>query len=108
MSDASARSQTVTREVVIRHALGIHARPAAMLVKAASRYNSDVFIEKGGSRVSGKSIMGLLTLEAYKGDTLRLIASGDDATDAIAELATLVEKSFYLDDDGAERGQDVR
>jgi phosphotransferase system HPr-like phosphotransfer protein len=43
--------------------------------------------------------MGLLTLEAYKGDTLRLIASGEGAADAVAELAALVEKNFYLDDE---------
>lgn len=103
MTSASGKSQTVSRDVVIRHALGIHARPAAMLVKAASRYNCEVYIEKGGNRVSGKSIMGLLTLEAYKGDTLRILASGDDAGDAVEELATLVEKSFYLEDDGSER-----
>lgn len=91
----------IARDVVIRHELGIHARPAALMVKAASRYNADVYVEKGGTRVSGKSIMGLLTLEAYKGDTLRLLATGEGAAEAIAELATLVEKNFFLDDEGS-------
>lgn len=99
MSDTSSTGQTYSRDVVIGHELGIHARPAALMVKAASRYNAEVFVEKDGTRVSGKSIMGLLTLEAYKGDTLRLIAFGDGAADAIAELAALVEKNFYLDDE---------
>lgn len=102
MSNGTGKSQTAMADVVIRHELGIHARPAALMVKTASRYNAEVFVEKGGNRVSGKSIMGLLTLEVYKGDTIKFIAIGDDATEAVAELASLVEKNFLLDDNGME------
>ena len=107
MSDGSVGSRTVTRDVVIMHEFGMHARPAALMVKTASRYNAEVFIEKGGNRVSGKSIMGLLTLEVYKGDTLRLIAIGEDAADAVEELVSIVEKNFLLDDIGKEVGRDA-
>lgn len=94
----------MARDVVIRHEMGIHARPAALMVKAASRYDAEVYVEKGGNRVSGKSIMGLLTLEAYKGDTLRVIAVGEDAADAVNELVSLVEKNFLFGADGGEGG----
>lgn len=102
MSESLTKSHTVSRDVVIKHELGIHARPAALMVKIASRYNSEVYVEKSGNRVSGKSIMGLLTLEVYRGDTLRLIAIGDDASEAVAELVALVEKDFLLDKAGME------
>jgi phosphotransferase system HPr (HPr) family protein len=77
------------------------------MVKTASRYNADVYVEKGGNRVSGKSIMGLLTLEVYKGDTLRLTAVGEDAVEVIDELVSLVEKDFLLDDNLSKDGRDV-
>ena len=74
---------------------GLHARPAALLVKTASRFECDVSIEKDGSRVSGKSIMGLMTLEAGLGVKLKVTAEGPDADEAITELQQLIDNKFY-------------
>ncbi|HDL77213.1 MAG TPA: HPr family phosphocarrier protein [Lentisphaerae bacterium] len=87
----------VERELTIRNKLGIHARPAALFVKTAGRFASDITVEKDGNRVSGKSIMGLMTLEGYQGSKLRIRAEGEDAEEAVQALEELVEKGFYED-----------
>jgi len=90
----------VVKELTIRNRFGIHARPAALFVKTASRFVSDIQVEKvkkGGVGVSGKSIMGLLTIEGGKGSVLRISAEGPDAEEAVAALQELVENKFYED-----------
>jgi len=90
----------VVKELTIRNRFGIHARPAALFVKTASRFVSDIQVEKvkkGGTGVSGKSIMGLLTIEGGKGSVLRVSAEGPDAVEAIAALQELVDNKFYED-----------
>lgn len=82
------------RDVKILNAYGLHARPAALLVKTASRFDADLYIEKDGSRVSGKSIMGLMTLQASCGCTLRLTAEGRDAGVMLDEVQRLIEGKF--------------
>jgi len=82
------------REVVIQNRNGLHARPAAMLVKVSSRFRAEIWIEKDGERVNGKSIMGLMMLAAGKGSKLSLIAEGADADRAIEELQSLIESRF--------------
>lgn len=84
----------IVREFVILNQYGIHARPAALFVKAASRYDSDIYVEKDGNRVSGKSIMGLMTLEASKGSKIKVSVEGLDADEAINELQQLIESKF--------------
>jgi len=84
----------MTRELTIQNQYGIHARPAALFVKTASRYDCEIFVEKGGNKVSGKSIMGLMTLEASFGTLLKVSADGADAEEALDELAALVEGKF--------------
>jgi phosphocarrier protein len=84
----------VTHEVTIKNEYGIHARPASMFVKVASRYDADIIVEKDGSGVPGKSIMGIMTLQACHGTKLLLVADGDDAEDMIAALVALVESNF--------------
>jgi phosphocarrier protein HPr len=84
----------ISRDLVILNQYGIHARPAALFVKAASRYDSDIYVEKDGSRVSGKSIMGLMTLEASKGSKIRITVEGTDAAEAMKELQALIENKF--------------
>ncbi len=84
-----------TRRVTILNQYGIHARPAAMFVKTASRFQADVTVEKDGIKVSGKSIMGLMTLEAGLGTALKLSAEGVDAEQALDELEKLVHHKFY-------------
>ena len=61
------KHSTLTREMVVINKLGIHARPAAMFVKTANRFGCDVFVEKDGEKVNGKSIMGLMMLAAGPG-----------------------------------------
>jgi phosphocarrier protein HPr len=93
----SGSSRKLVREVKIQNKLGLHARPAALLVKAANRFESDITIGRGGNEVSGKSIMGLMTLEAAMGCMLKIVADGPDAEEAMAELQSLIEKKFFED-----------
>lgn len=86
--------QRCTGEVVIDNRNGLHARPAAMFVKISSRYRAEVWVEKDGERVNGKSIMGLMMLAAGKGSRLQVIAEGIDADKAVAEIKNLVETRF--------------
>ncbi len=76
---------------------GIHARPAALLVKAATRYGCEILIEKNGVKVNAKSIMGLLTLEGNHGAKLRLHATGEGAAEALDVLADLFAQKFFED-----------
>lgn len=90
-------SRTVVKDLTILNRFGIHARPAALFVKTANRFTAEIEVEKGGSVVSGKSIMGLLTLEGSQGTVLRIRATGADAREAVAALQELIEKKFYED-----------
>ncbi len=84
----------ITRELVVGNKVGIHARPAAMLVKIASRYQCDIYLEKDGEKINGKSIMGLLMLAAGPGSKLTMEASGKDAAQATAEIEDLFQRKF--------------
>jgi phosphocarrier protein HPr len=84
----------ITRELVVTNKLGIHARPAAMFVRTASKFECDIFVEKDGERVNGKSIMGLMMLAAGPGSKLLLLAEGEDAARAVVELEGLVKDKF--------------
>jgi phosphocarrier protein HPr len=84
----------VTRELVVTNKLGIHARPAAMFVRTAAKFECEIYVEKDGERVNGKSIMGLMMLAAGPGSKLLLLAEGEDAARAIVELETLVKRKF--------------
>jgi len=79
-------------EVVNR--AGMHARPAAQLVKLAGSFRSEIRVEKDGLEVNGKSIMGVLMLAAEMGSQLRISADGHDAEDAIAAIADLIGRGF--------------
>jgi len=81
----------------VLNSYGIHARPAAMFVKTANRYTSDIHVEHKGMRVSAKSIMGLLTIEGHQGAVLILEASGDDAIEALDALEELFVNKFNED-----------
>jgi phosphocarrier protein len=84
----------LTREFMVTNKLGIHARPAAMFVKIANRFSSDIFVEKDGEKVNGKSIMGLMMLAAGPGSTLTVHAQGQDALQALAEIGELIKRKF--------------
>ncbi len=85
---------SMTRDFLVSNKLGIHARPAAMFVKTANRFNCEIFVEKDGERVNGKSIMGLMMLAAGPGSTLTVHALGHDASQALAEIETLIKRKF--------------
>jgi phosphocarrier protein len=85
---------TMTRDVLVANKLGIHARPAAMFVKTANRFSCDIFVEKDGEKVNGKSIMGLMMLAAGPGSKLTVHAQGQDASQALTELETLIKRKF--------------
>ncbi len=87
----------MTKEVVIVNKLGIHARPAALFVKTANRFACEIFVEKDGEKINGKSIMGLMMLAAGPGSRLTLHVRGADAPTAIAELSALVQRKFDED-----------
>ena len=87
-------NQKVSKELVVINKLGIHARPAAMFVKVASKFESDITIEKDGEAVNGKSIMGLMMLAAGCGARLKIVAEGRDAEAAVNELEELFVKKF--------------
>jgi phosphocarrier protein len=89
--------ETIAKKFKVLNEYGIHARPAALLVKAASKYDSDIYIEKDGNKVSCKSIMGLMTIEGYPGSTLEVSASGNDAREAMGEIEELFVNKFYED-----------
>lgn len=88
---------TLARQFQICNAMGMHARPAALFVKTASRFESDITVEKDDVSVSGKSIMGLMTLEASCGTILKITATGPDAQEALDELHVLFENKFFED-----------
>jgi len=82
------------REVVIVNKLGIHARPAAEIVKTAARFKSDITIIRDDLEVNGKSIMGVMMLAAECGSTILIRAEGEDADAALDALASLVAAKF--------------
>ena len=84
----------VERMVTIRNRAGMHARPAALLVKTASEFESRIFIEKDSERVNGKSIMGVITLGATYNTPLKIIADGPDETQALDAIQQLFENRF--------------
>jgi phosphocarrier protein HPr len=84
----------ITKEFVVTNKLGIHARPAALFVRTANKFECDIFVEKDGERVNGKSIMGLMMLAAGPGSKLMIFAEGEDAAHAVVELEALVKRKF--------------
>jgi phosphocarrier protein HPr len=85
----------VSEETVeITNKLGIHARPAALFVKEAARYKSDVYVLKNGQEVNGKSIMGVMMLAVECGSKITIKARGPDSEDAVRALVSLVQSKF--------------
>lgn len=84
----------VERTVTVVNRNGVHARPAAEIVKTAGRFASDVTIVRDDLEVNGKSIMGVMMLAAECGADITLRADGPDAQEAVDAIATLVESKF--------------
>jgi len=84
----------VRRKVTIKNKQGLHARPAALFVRLASKFESEILIQRGNEEVNGKSIMGILMLGCEKGSTIELVAKGKDAERAVLELSQLLTKGL--------------
>ncbi len=80
----------VEKTVVIKNKQGLHARPAALFVQIANKFDSDVTVSKGKTKVNGKSIMGIMMLEAGKGSKITIVTKGEDAEQAMMELENLL------------------
>ncbi|MCK4518693.1 MAG: HPr family phosphocarrier protein [Candidatus Omnitrophica bacterium] len=81
------------KKLTIKNKSGLHARPAALFVQIANKFNSDITIKKGREEVNGKSIMGIMTLAAERGSKISLRIEGEDAEDVLRELELFLEKS---------------
>jgi phosphocarrier protein len=84
----------ITREITIVNKAGLHTRPAAALVKLASKFKSDFFIEKDGIEVNAKSIISVMMLAAPKGTKLKLRFNGVDEEESAAQIVKLFEDGF--------------
>jgi len=82
----------IKKKVIIRSKSGLHARPAALFVQLANKFDSTVTVKKGKTSVNGKSIMGILMLAAGQGSEIQIQVDGTDAKQAILELEELVSK----------------
>jgi phosphocarrier protein len=96
--DASPEAVVSARRIArICNRRGLHARAAARFVKAASRFDAEIWVRKNGTAVSGRSIMGLMMLAAASGSDLEVTATGRDAAMAVETLARLIECKFDED-----------
>jgi phosphocarrier protein len=90
-------TRKIEKDLPITNRLGLHARPAAMFVRVASRYRSEIWVSKEGEEVNGKSIMGLMMLAAGQGSKLHVRCDGPDADKVMEELEALVKAGFNED-----------
>ncbi|MEO0281796.1 MAG: HPr family phosphocarrier protein [candidate division WOR-3 bacterium] len=85
----------IEKEVIVKNKLGLHARPAALLVKSLGKFESKVEIQRDDLLVDGKSIMGIMMLAAEQGAKLIFRIDGSDEKDAMDAVEELFEKRFY-------------
>jgi len=85
------------KEVVVKNRAGIHARPSTEIVKAASRFKSEIYVQKNDERVNAKSIMGLITLGIHYNDKLIISTEGEDEREALDAIVSLIERPFEFD-----------
>ncbi len=96
-SSRAAPAQKLEKELTIVNRLGLHARPAAMFVRIASRHRAEIWVSKEDEEINGKSIMGLMMLAAGQGSKLRIRCEGPDADKAMEELEELIKSGFNED-----------
>jgi phosphocarrier protein HPr len=80
------------KKLIVKNKQGLHARPAALFVQVANRFESNITVSRDQEKVNGKSIMGILMLGAEQGSEIILEAEGKDAEAALLELEQVVEK----------------
>jgi phosphocarrier protein len=93
-NDPTPATMTHTKELVVQNKMGIHARPAAMIVRVTNKFKAEVFVEKDEEQVNGKSIMGLMMLAAGRGSKVKFLATGDDAPQMLTEIEALFTRKF--------------
>jgi len=95
-SEASDSQETVSKTLTVQNKMGIHARPAAMIVRIANTYSGEIWVEKDGEQINGKSIMGLMMLAAGNGSKLTFRAEGpvNEAEKVLKEIEELFERRF--------------
>ena len=94
-SDAVPMSEpAATRTVLVTNRMGMHARPAAMIVRITNKFKSEVHVEKDDEQVNGKSIMGLMMLAAGRGEKIKVTTEGTDAEAAMADIEGLINGGF--------------
>ena len=82
------------QRATIKNKLGIHARPAALLVQAAAKFTSEIILENDGLAINGKSIMGVMMLAAEEGSVITVRVEGEDARDALDHIVEMIESKF--------------
>lgn len=93
-NNATSTATQHTKVLTVQNKMGIHARPAAMIVRITNKFKADVLVERDEEQVNGKSIMGLMMLAAGKGSSLKFIVTGADAPAMLAELEALFVRKF--------------
>ena len=83
----------IEKEIEVMNLQGLHARPAAIFVQIANKYDSKISVRKDGETINGKSIMGILMLGAQHKSKITLIAEGEDASEALTELEEFLKKN---------------
>jgi phosphocarrier protein HPr len=94
MEKNATPAATATKELLVQNKMGIHARPAAMIVRVTNKFKSEVHVEKDDEQVNGKSIMGLMMLAAARGTKVKFVATGPDAEQMLTEIEALFAKKF--------------
>ena len=87
----------IEKDVIVKNRAGIHARPAASIVKIANKYNCEIKIKKDNDEINAKSIMGIITLAAAFKTELKIVADGEDENAAVEALFNLFENKFEED-----------
>lgn len=83
----------IKKRLIVNNKQGLHARPAALFVQMANKFDADITVKKDRQQVNGKSIMGILMLAADKGSKIEILADGADAKEAIEELEKVVDSN---------------
>ena len=97
----------ITCDLTVPWEYGVHIRPATKIVKLLKKFNSDVYFSINNGKHNAKRVMELLTMEAYCGETITIDVIGDDAEEAVRELAVLFKKRDASEEDEDEEGSQL-
>jgi len=84
----------ISRDIIIKNSVGLHARPATFFIQKANEYKSSIWVEKEDCRVNAKSLLGVLSLGIVAGTKITLIADGNDEAAAVEGLVALIDSGF--------------